>query len=171
MHFEKYEFDRTMNKQITIKRTNSNDADFQQLIIQLDNELWNELNEDQAKYDQFNKVPDLKTVIVIYVNEKPAASGCIKRYNDNTVEIKRMFVIKEERGKKLSSVMLKELEKWAIELGFKNAILETSIHFKVARGLYTNAGYQIIENYDQYIGLEDSVCMKKPLFPKGGLQS
>lgn len=160
-----------MNNGITIKRTNSNDADFQQLIIQLDNELWNELNEDQATYDQFNKVPDLKTVIVLYVNGKPAASGCIKKYNDNTVEVKRMFVVKEERGKKLSSVMLNELEKWAIELGYKNAILETSIHFKPARGLYTNAGYHIIENYDQYKGLKESVCMKKPLSRKGELES
>jgi hypothetical protein len=152
-----------MNEQITIKRTNSNDVGFQQLIAALDNELWNELNEDQAKYDQYNKVPDLKTVLILYVNEKPAASGCIKKYNENTVEVKRMFVVKEHRGKGLSSMILKELESWAIELGFHYAILETSIHFKAARSLYTNAGYKIIDNYDQYAGLEESICMRKEL--------
>ena len=152
-----------MNEQVTIKRTNSNDAGFQQLIAALDNELWNELNEDQTKYDQYNKVPDLKTVLVLYVNEKPTASGCIKKYNETTAEIKRMFVVKEQRGKGLSSMILKELENWAIELGFQYAILETSIRFKAARSLYTNAGYKIIDNYDQYAGLEESVCMKKEL--------
>ena len=44
----------------TIKRTTANDKDFQWLIKQLDNELWNELKEDQATYDQYNKVPDIK---------------------------------------------------------------------------------------------------------------
>lgn len=160
-----------MNENITIKRTNSNDAAFQQLIAALDNELWNELNEDQAKYDQYNKVPDLKTVLVLYVNEKPTASGCIKKYNEHTVEVKRMFVVKEHRGKGLSSMILKELENWAIELGFQYAILETSIHFKAARSLYSNAGYKVIDNYDQYAGLEESVCMRKPLSPKGELTS
>ena len=152
-----------MNEQVTIKRTTSSDPDFQQLIAALDNELWNELKEDQATYDQFNAVPDLKTVLVLYVNELPAASGCIKKYDAATVEVKRMFVIKEQRGKKFSSMILKELEKWALEMGFQYAILETSIHFIAARSLYTKAGYTLIPNYDQYAALEDSVCMKKKL--------
>ena len=133
------------------------------MIRKLDNELWNELKEDQATYDQYNKVPDLDTVIVIYVNEQPVAIGCFKKYGRDTVEIKRMFVEKEYRGKGYSKLVLKELEKWAEELRFHYAILETSIHFEAARSLYKNAGYEIIENYDQYKGLEESVCMKKQL--------
>ena len=152
-----------MEEQLTIKRTNSNNTDFQQLVRQLDNELWNELQEDQATYDQFNKVPGLDTVIVIYEYEKPVSIGCFKKYNDDTVEIKRMFVEKEYRGKGLSKLVLQELEKWAEESGFQYAILETSVHFKTARNLYMNAGYTIIENYDQYKGLDESICMKKLL--------
>jgi hypothetical protein len=152
-----------MTQQQTIKRTTSNDKDFQWLIKQLDHELWNELQEDQAQYDQYNKVPDLNTVVVLYVNDQPAAIGCFKKYNADTVEIKRMFVVKEHRGKGLSKNVLLELENWAAALGFKNAVLETSIHFIPATTLYKNAGYKIIPNYDQYIGLEESVCMKKNL--------
>jgi hypothetical protein len=44
----------------TIKRTTASDKDFQHLVTLLDHELWNELKEDQAKYNQFNKVPDIK---------------------------------------------------------------------------------------------------------------
>ena len=152
-----------MNEQPTIKRTNSEDADFRQLVLNLDKELWNELKEDQATYDQYNKVPGLNTVIVIYDNKRPVAIGCFKKYNENTVEIKRMFVEKEYRGKGYSKLMLKELENWAVESGFQYAILETSVHFKPACSLYRNAGYTIIENYDQYKGLEESVCMKKKI--------
>jgi putative acetyltransferase len=152
-----------MHETIVIKRTNSNDPDFQLLVSHLDHELWNELKEDQSTYDQYNKVPDLPTVVVIYIDEKPVASGCYKQYDDNTVEIKRMFVEKDYRGKGISKLILIEVERWAIESGFRFAILETSIHFKAAQSLYTKAGYNIIENYDQYAGLEESVCMKKEL--------
>ena len=152
-----------MDEHLTIKRTNSEDTGFQQLIRQLDNELWNELKEDQATYDQYNKVHGLETVIVIYENEKPVAIGCFKKYSNDTVEIKRMFVEKEYRGKGLSKLVLKELEKWAEESGFRYAILETSVNFRAARSLYVNAGYTITENYDQYKGLDESICMKKQL--------
>src|SRR5437762_5349429 len=155
-----------VKEHIQIKRTNSNDAGFQKLIAHLDNELWNELYEDQATYDQYNKVPDIQTAVVLYVNNSPVASGCFKKYNDDTVEIKRMFVEKEYRGKSLSHCILKELEDCTTESGFQYAILETSIHFKAARTLYTNAGYKVVDNYDQYAGLEESVCMKKELRSK-----
>ena len=158
-----------MKEAITIKRTSSNNKDFQWLIKQLDHELWNELNEDQAQYDQYNKVPDLNTVVVAYLNDQPTASGCFKKYNAETIEIKRMFVAKEHRGKGLSKTVLNELENWAVGLGFKNAILETSIHFTPAVTLYKNTGYKIIQNYDQYIGLEESVCLQKSLSGKGAL--
>ena len=155
---------------MSIKRTHGSDPDFQLLISHLDRELWDELKEDQATYDQYNKVPDIKTVIVIYSNNTPVASGCFKKFDDDTAEIKRMFVEKEFRGKGISKTVLSELEKWANESGFTNTVLETSIRFKTAWSLYENAGYKIIPNYGQYKDLEESVCMKKPLSPKGGLK-
>jgi hypothetical protein len=152
-----------MKDEVSIKTTSSNNTDFELLVAHLDNELWYELNEDQAQYDPYNKVPDLQTVVVLYVNGKPAACGCFKKHSADTVEIKRMFVEKENRGKGLSKMVLAELEKWATENQARFAILETSIHFAAARNLYLNAGYQVIPNYDQYIGLPESVCMKKEL--------
>jgi putative acetyltransferase len=152
-----------MHETLIIKRTDSNDPDFQLLISHLDHELWNELKEDQSTYDQYNKVPDLSTVVIIYMNEKPIACGCFKPYRDDATEIKRMFVEKEYRGKGLSKLILNELEQWAIESGFRFAILETSIHFKAAQNLYAKAGYNVIGNYDQYAGLEESICMRKEL--------
>lgn len=152
-----------MNCPAMIKRTNSNDPDFQRLVAHLDRELWDELNEDQVTYDQYNKVPDLTTVVVLYEDAVAVASGCFKKYNGDTVEIKRMFVEKEYRGKGYSKMVLDELEHWAIECGYQYAILETSVHFKPARTLYSKAGYHVIENYDQYKGLNDSICMQKEL--------
>jgi hypothetical protein len=151
----------------TIKRTTSSDKDFELLVAHLDNELWNELNEDQAQYDQYNKVPNLPTVVVVYVNDQPAACGCFKKHGVDTIEIKRMFVEKGYRRKGLSKMVLSELEKWALEMDARYAILETSIHFTAAKTLYMKVGYQVIPNYDQYAGLTESVCLKKDLTESG----
>jgi GNAT superfamily N-acetyltransferase len=152
-----------MDDTIKLKRTDSDDPGFQLLISHLDHELWNELKEDQSLYEQFNKVPNLSTVIVALKDGVAIACGCFKHYATGTVEIKRMFVEKEYRGQGISRLILFELESWAKEHGYKRAILETSVHFSTARSLYRNAGYVETENYGQYSGLAESVCMMKEL--------
>jgi GNAT superfamily N-acetyltransferase len=148
---------------LNAKRTSTSDPDFMYLIPLLDNELWIELQEDQSLYEQYNNVPGISTAIVFYDKEKPIACGCYKEHNTGIVEIKRMFVEKNHRGNGIAKLVLEELENWAIQNGFQYAILETSIHFAVAKNLYYRAGYIIIPNYDQYKGLEESICMKKKL--------
>jgi GNAT superfamily N-acetyltransferase len=152
-----------MQLHFILKRTTTADKDFRYLVSCLDHELWVELKEDQATYDQYNKVPDIETAIVIYAGEEPIACGCFKVYDQETVEIKRMFVQKAWRGKGLSRKLLNELKQWAIELGYRYAVLETSHRFVTARQLYTTNNYQIIPNYPPYTGMEESVCMKKKL--------
>ena len=154
-----------MNDQPEMKRTGCDDPGFQLLISRLDHELWNELHENQATYDQFNQVTGIQTAIIVYVNGKPAGIGCFKEFDKDTVEIKRMFVEKEFRGRGLSKYVLSELEQWALESGYQYAVLETSVRFRIAQNLYASTGYETIENYGQYKGLTESVCMKKDLKP------
>jgi putative acetyltransferase len=152
-----------MQQKISIKRTDGGDPDFQSLIAELDHELWDELKEDQSLYSQYNHVPNIKTVILIYLDEQPVACGCFKHFDERTVEIKRMFVKKSSRGMGLSKKVLSELEQWAVENNYANAVLETSIHFETAKRLYLSDGYKVISNYGQYAGLPESICMKKEL--------
>jgi putative acetyltransferase len=136
---------------------------FQLLVAKLDQELRDELKEAQEVYELYNKVPDIKTAVVVLKDELPVACGCFKQFDEETVEIKRMFVAKDFRGKGISKRVLGELEKWAAGEGYKHAVLETSRHLLTAINLYKTQGYYIIPNYGQYIGLDDSVCMKKKL--------
>lgn len=149
--------------ELQIKRTTTSDPDFIKLVHLLDHELWVELGEDQAIYDQFNKVPDLNTAIIFYSGDEPVAIGCFKERDKETIEIKRMFVQKNCRGKGLAKKILHHLEQWALETGYTYAILETSIHFEIAKTLYQSNGYTVTTNYAPYVGLKDSVCMKKKL--------
>lgn len=152
-----------MQPSIAPKRTTTDDPDFRELVTALDHELWNELKEDQATYDQFNQVPAIKTALVLYEKGAPVACGCFKPFDPVTIEVKRMFVRKEHRGKGHSKTVLKALENWAAGLGYRFAVLETSIHFATARNLYLSNGYEVIPNYPPYVGLTESVCFKKAL--------
>jgi putative acetyltransferase len=54
---------------ITLKRTNSDDIDFKNLVVLLDQDLAIRDGEDHAFYNQFNKTDKIKHVIVFYEND------------------------------------------------------------------------------------------------------
>lgn len=144
-----------------IKRTNSNDKDFQWLVEQLDAYLRIIDGEDHAFYAQYNKTNMLQHALVFYENNIAVGCGALKNYTDETVEIKRMYVLPEYRGKGIAAAILSELEKWAAEIGYRSLILETGKKQEDAIHLYTKCGYTLIPNYGQYENIENSVCMKK----------
>jgi GNAT superfamily N-acetyltransferase len=148
---------------ISIKRTTSDNPDFEKLVVQLDAYLAILDGEDHAFYAQFNKTSLLKNAIIAYENEAIAAIGAYKEYDSETVEMKRMYTLSEHRGKGIASSILSELELWAKEENYKFAILETGQLQKDAIYLYQKLGYKIIENFGQYQGVENSICMKKML--------
>jgi len=147
----------------TIKRTNSNDPDFVSLVGELNKYLTNIFGVRQQYYDRLNAINNSSTVVVAYVNGETAGCGCLREFDAETIEVKRMFVTELYRGKGIGSRILVELEKWARESGYKNVILETGTLLKEAIALYKKSGYQVIENWGEYVGIETSVCMKKAL--------
>jgi len=144
-------------------RTNSFNSDFKELCFELDNELNKRYGKEQSKYDKHNVIEDNRTVIVGYLYDIPVASGCFKEIDHNSIEIKRMFVTPAQRRKGFSKNILSALEKWAQELGYSIARLETGKGQPEAIGLYEKAGYIVTENYGPYIGIENSICMKKKI--------
>lgn len=148
---------------ITLKRTTSDHPDFEKLVVALDTYLAILDGDDHEFYAQFNKTNLLKNAIIAYENETVAGIGAYKEYDSETVEMKRMYTVPEHRGKGIASKILSELETWAKEEKYTNAVLETGFMQKEAISLYQKLGYVIIENYGQYIGVENSICMKKTL--------
>ena len=144
-------------------RTNSENPDFISLVKSLDEDLLIRDGKDHAFFSQFNKIDKIKYVVVAYLNNSPVGCGAIKEYEKGIGEIKRMFVSPEGRGKGIATFILKELEEWAEELGYKVCILETGLDFKEAVGLYKKNNYTIIPNYGQYKEVETSICFEKIL--------
>lgn len=142
-------------------QTNSENPDFIALVKLLDAELAKRDGADHAYYAQFNKISGIPYAIVAYKNEKPVGCGALKPFDDNSLEIKRMYVIPEFRGKGIAKLILAALEKWAVTLDYKHCVLETGLKQPEAIALYNKNGYQRIENYGQYAGVENSLCFAK----------
>jgi putative acetyltransferase len=144
-------------------RTTSENTDFQKLVVLLDKDLRIKDGEEHDFYAQFNKIDKINHVVVYYSNNEAIGCGAFKEFDSNTVEIKRMFVHPDYRGKGIASTVLKELEIWASESDYTNCVLETGKNNPEAIALYQKSGYQIIPNYGQYENVETSVCLKKSI--------
>ena len=144
-------------------KTDSTSSDFQQLVQLLDADLKFRDGDDHSFYAQFNKITHIKNVIVCYIDDYAVGCGAFKAFDDDAVEIKRMFVRPEFRGRGLGMEILRALEIWAAESGYSSCVLETGKKQPEAIQLYQKAGYGIIPNYGQYMGIENSVCMRKLL--------
>lgn len=151
---------------ITFKRTNSSDTDFIHLVNLLDADLKIRDGEDHDFYHQFNKIDNLSYCIVAYINDIAVGCGAIKPFDVQSMEVKRMYVLPEHRGKGIAVNILQNLENWATELQYKKCVLETGLQQPEAIALYKKSGYNVIPNYGQYIGIENSVCFEKNLESK-----
>ena len=148
---------------IEIKRTNSDDVDFQSLVKELDKDLAIRDGDEHGFYAQFNKIDAIKYAVVAYENGEAVGCGAIKGFDENSMEVKRMFVPESKRSKGIATIVLKELEDWAKEMDFSKCILETGLKQLEAIRLYEKNGYVKIPNYGQYEGVENSVCFAKKI--------
>lgn len=148
---------------INYTRTNSENPDFQNLVKGLDADLKIRDGDDHVFYAQLNKTDNIKHVIVAYDENEPIGCGAIRAYSEDTMEVKRMFVLLNKRGQGIASTILAALENWCGELGFRKCILETGINQPEALRLYEKNGYKRIPNFGKYEGIKNSVCFEKEL--------
>lgn len=147
----------------TFIKTNSDNSDFIELVRQLDVYLKEKDGEEHSFYAQFNKIDKINQAIVVYENEIPVSCAAIKKYDAETMEVKRMFTSPVCRGKGIATLLLQELENWAKEMNYTRCILETGKRQPEAIALYQKNNYKQIPNYGQYQGVENSVCFEKTL--------
>ena len=152
-----------MQPPIRIVKTTSDNPDFVKLIKALDESLWDTYPELKADYWGNNIIEFNPNVVLVYYNEEAVACSCFKKYDQHTIEIKRMFVSNAMRGKGLAQQMLGTLELWGRDLGCNCAVLETLYKQTAAIQLYEKMGYSIIDNYAPYVGLPNSICMRKQI--------
>ena len=148
---------------LSLTRANSDFDDFIALVKKLDADLAIRDGADHSFYAQFNKVDKIRHAVVAYKDGLPVGCGAMKEFTPEAMEVKRMYTAPEGRGKGVATAVLTELENWAAELSYKKCVLETGKRQPEAIALYKKNGYNTIQNYGQYIGVENSVCFEKVL--------
>ena len=146
---------------ITYSKTNSSNRDFRKLVAELDADLKIRDGEEHAFYTELNKIDKIKYVIVAHDGKSPVGCGAIREYSDDTMEVKRMYVVPNRRGLGIATEILKNLEKWAADLNFKKCLLETGKNQPEAIALYQKNKYRIVPNFGKYENVENSICFEK----------
>jgi GNAT superfamily N-acetyltransferase len=107
-------------------------------------------------------MPPGGTFLVGYDGDgRPVCGGGLKPLGDGVVEIKRMYVVPDARGRGVARALLAALEDAARELGYSRARLDTGPKQPHAERLYRSAGYADIGNFNE--NPEASYWGEKPL--------
>lgn len=150
---------------IQYKWTDGTDSDFQ-VFYQITEDFYSSLVGGESKrsgfvpYNASAEIPD-----VIIASQDGKAVGCagLKKYDDKSTEIKRVWVQPGYRGHHIANEMMTLAENKARHQGFERVILQTRPQMTEAVKMYESRGYSLIENYPPYDKLAGAVCYAKKL--------
>lgn len=95
------------------------------------------------------------------LNGQPVGCGALRRFDDHTAEIKRMYVAPGGRRRGIARRILIKLERHAQAFGYRAVRLETGTRQPEAQRLYESLGYQHIGTFGPYVGNPMSVCYER----------
>ncbi len=80
-------------------------------------------------------------LLVVVEDGEPVAGGALRRYDEQTAELKRIWTAREHRRRGLATFVLTELEAEALRRGYHRIFLTTGSRQPEAVALYRSAGY------------------------------
>jgi len=90
--------------------------------------------------------------LVAYFDGVPIGCGAVRRIEPGVVEIKRMYVSPQVRGRRVGRQILDSLESESRRLGARRLVLETGPRQPDAIALYAHAGFVEIPLFGEYVG-------------------
>jgi ribosomal protein S18 acetylase RimI-like enzyme len=151
--------------EITYTWTSVTNSDFQ-MFYQITEDYYSSLVGGVSKrkgFVPYNASAQIPDVLIAYDDGKAVGCAGLKRYDDKSTEIKRVWVQPEYRRQHIADKMMQLVEQKAKEQGFARVILQTRPQMTEAVGMYTKRGYKLIENYPPYDKLIGAVCYAKEL--------
>ena len=86
--------------------------------------------------------------LVVFVDDRAAGCGALRRFDAGTAEVKRMWVEPSARGHGVGHRLLEELEVLGRQLGYLALCLDTSAHLPEAIALYRSSGFEEVDDYN-----------------------
>jgi putative acetyltransferase len=151
---------------VTIRRVDILSPAARELIEALNAELSDRYPEEGANHFRLDpdEVADGRGAFLVASSSgKPVGCGAVRRIEQRTGEIKRMYVSPVERGRGIGRLLLEALEAEARALGIARLVLETGERQREAITLYRGAGFSRIDPFGEYVDSPLSLCMAKDL--------
>lgn len=146
-----------------IRFVDADNADFLALVQQLDEYYFEVVGEVHRRYAKYNDPHLLNARVVAYQDGKAAGCGAWKKIDNQTAEIKRIFVAPDCRRQGVASALIRALEQDVAAHGYTRAILETARTTDDSAALYHKLGYREIAYYGSPAGAENCRCFEKML--------
>jgi GNAT superfamily N-acetyltransferase len=164
-----------MDDSVTVARADIRSPAAQRLIGALNAELsgiYPEPGATHFRVDVDEVGEGRGTFVIASKGDTAIACGALRRIDEGVGEVKRMYVVPDERGRGVSRLVLQALEAEARRLGLSRLLLETGVRQSAAIALYERSGFERIRAYGEYVlSPATSVCMAKDLAPAGSDRS
>jgi putative acetyltransferase len=107
--------------------------------------------------------PGLGTFLVARAGGRAVGCGALRKLDETSAEVKRMYVEPELQGRGVGRQILEALEAAARDLGTSRLVLETGIYQAEAIALYRRAGFRPVRCWGEYADTLTSVCFEKTI--------
>jgi putative acetyltransferase len=104
--------------------------------------------------------------VVARLGGQPIGCGALRRIDEATAEVKRMYVAPNGRRRGIARRILHALEELAADFKYQTIRLETGLEQPEAIGLYESSGYHRTAAFGHHMGDPRSICFEKAIHDK-----
>jgi GNAT superfamily N-acetyltransferase len=101
------------------------------------------------------------TYLIAFLEGNPVGCGALRREDERTAEVRRMYVLRQARRTGIARAILIRLEEEACRFGYETLLLETGNRQHPAMSLYEAYGFTRITPFGPYVNDPTSVCYSK----------
>lgn len=125
---------------------------YKQKVFDFTDKCFEELGkkfEPDGRHDFYNNIGDNFVVFYcLFDQDKLIGTVALKKIDENTVELKAMYLDCSYRGKGLGHHLMNKIVDEAKRLGYKSMVLDSMSQYKDALRLYERTGFKNTERYN-----------------------
>ena len=109
-----------------LRLTGGDDPKFRAMVRKLDQEYVDRFGETALQYRPYNTLEKIEAACLLIVDGTPAACGAIQPLDEDTAELKRVYVLPEFRRRGLARQVVEQLELQVTVVGTREEIASLS---------------------------------------------
>ena len=128
-------------------------------------DLWKKICIDEHGFyeweDYLNETHHEEYIVFFVVkdcdNDNVLGTIALSRINDNVIELKRLYVDPNSRGKGVAKLLIETVMNYAKENSYKKIILETYVRFEIAVAFYRKNEFKEVNRINEKIFFEKEI--------------